>query len=41
MSRLWRLTALVCAAVVMAITVLAYFSPPLAADLANRFWACF
>jgi hypothetical protein len=40
-SRLWRLAALVCAAGAMAITFMAYLSPHLAADLANRFWACF
>ena len=41
MSRLWSLAALVCAAGAMAITFMAYLSPHLAADLANRFWACF
>ncbi len=37
----WRVVLPVLAVVVLAATFLAYLSPHLAVDLANRLWACF
>jgi hypothetical protein len=36
-----RWAAVACALLVLGVTFLAYLSPHLAVDLANRLWACF
>jgi hypothetical protein len=35
------MAVLLCAALVMAMTFMAYLNPHMAADLATRLWACF
>jgi hypothetical protein len=39
--RAWRVIGGLAAALVLLLTFMAYLSPHLAADLANRLWACF